>query len=315
MKIFVTGGAGFIGSHLVERLIARGDHVTVYDNFSSGKKAFLSRILGSKNLALIARDVLDFKRLKKAIGGHDVVYHLSANPDVRKGVLDTRLDLEQETIATYNVLEAMRQTDAKKIVFPSSMTVYGRAQGMVSETYGPCLPISLYAAGKLSCEGLISAFCETFGFTGYILRFANVIGGRATHGVIYDLINKLLRNQKELEVLGDGRQNKPYIYIGDVLDGMEFVVKNAKESVNLFNVGALESIQVTKIARIIIKKMGLTNVVIRYTGTPYGWKGDVADFRLNIQKLKAMGFTPRYSSHRAVELTVDTLLAEMGYRK
>lgn len=315
MKVFVTGGAGFIGSHLSERLIEKGYSVTIYDNFSSGKKNFLTTILPSKKLRIIQADVLDPKRLGQEIAGHEIVYHLSANPDVRKGALDTRFDFEQNTVATYNVLEAMRQCRVSKIVFPSSMTVYGKAEGIISESYGPCLPISLYAAGKLACEGMISAFCETFRFQAWILRFANIIGGRATHGVIYDLINKLLRNNKELEVLGDGKQDKPYIYIGDALDAMDFVVSHAKSNVNLFNVGTTDTIQVSHIAKIIIDKMGLKNIKIRYTGTPYGWKGDVPAFRLHIGRLARLGFKPHYFSSQAVEQTVDALLAETGYTK
>ena len=315
MKVFVTGGAGFIGSHLVERLIKKGDEVTVYDNFSSGKRGFLSNVLHNKRLKIVDADVLELEKLKKAIAGFNIVYHLAANPDVRKGTLDTRLDLEQETIATYNVLEAMRQTGVSKIVFPSSMTVYGRAKGVVSEKYGPCLPISLYAAGKLACEGLISAYCETFGFTSWILRLANIVGGRATHGVIYDLIHKLLKNSHSLEVLGDGWQNKPYIHIDDALNAMEFVVSHAEERVNLFNAGSSDTTRVSKIAEIIIEKMHLKNVKINYTGTPHGWKGDVPEFRLDVGKLSHPGFTARYSSSQAVSLAISSLLKEIGYQK
>jgi len=312
MKVFVTGGAGFIGSHLVERLLALNNNVTIYDNFSSGRKSFLSNVLHNKRLKIVEVDVLEFRKLKNEIKDHDIVYHLCANPDVRKGTLDTRLDLEQETIATYNVLEAMRQSGVTKIVFPSSMTVYGRAKGVVSEDYGPCLPISLYAAGKLACEGMISAYCATFGLQAWIFRFANIVGGQATHGVIYDLIHKLLKDRKTLEVLGDGKQDKPYIHIDDALPAMEFVVSHAKDRVNLFNVGNSDTIRVSEIAKIVTSKMRLKNIKINYTDTPYGWKGDVVQFRLDIRKLTQLGFVPQYSSRQSIERTVEELLRELG---
>ena len=205
MKAFVTGGAGFIGSHLVENLIYKDYSVTVYDNLSSGKKQFIEKHLKNENFKFIEADLLDLNRLKKEIKGNDVVFHIAANPFVRLGEQYTDLDLKQGIISTYNVLEAMRLTDIKKIVFSSSGVVYGETTAStISETYGPTMPISFYGAGKLGAEGLISAFCGTFGFQAWIYRFANVVGFRGTHGVIVDFINKLRKNPKELEILGDG---------------------------------------------------------------------------------------------------------------
>ena len=201
-RYFITGGAGFIGSHLADRLVNVG-RVTVYDNLSSGSPEFISRHLERDNFNFIEADLLDFNTLKQAIAGHDVVFHLAANPDVKAGTSATDLDLKMGIVATYNVLEAMRLNQIKKVLFPSSSTVYGDAGTTpVSEDYGPLLPISLYGASKLSSEGLVSAFCHLFNMQGWIFRLANVVGSRLTHGVIFDFINKLKQNPKRLEILG-----------------------------------------------------------------------------------------------------------------
>ncbi|MEM3627365.1 MAG: NAD-dependent epimerase/dehydratase family protein, partial [Candidatus Bathyarchaeia archaeon] len=184
MKIFVTGGAGFIGSHLVDRLMAQGNYVTVYDNLSSGKEDFIKQHFTSARFNFIKADLLDLDFLMKSMKGHDIVFHLAANPDARQGITNTKLDLEQNTLATYNVLESMKKNGIKKIVFTSSGTVYGEAQNApIKEDYGPLLPISLYGASKLACEGLISAFSHLFDIQAWIFRLGNVIGPRATHGV------------------------------------------------------------------------------------------------------------------------------------
>lgn len=309
-KVFVTGGAGFIGSHLVDRLIDKGFKVTVYDNFSSGKREYLKSV-SWENLRIIEGDVLNLKKLKQAMSGSNIIFHMSANADVRRGLEDTRLDLEQETIATYNVLESMKQERIGTIVFPSSMTVYGQVKtSLVSEAYGPTLPISMYGAAKLSCESLISAFCYSFGINGWIMRFANVVGSRATHGVIYDLINKLKINKTSLHVLGDGYQNKPYIYINDALEGMLFTFERAKDSVNLFNVGTEDTISVRDIVSIIIKKMKL-NTKVKYDKTPYGWKGDVPRFSLDVSRIKKLGFSAELTSRQAIERAVEDKLNEI----
>ena len=210
MKAFVTGGAGFIGSHLVDSLLKNGHSVTVYDNLSSGDKQFIQPHLHQEYFTFIKADLLDLKRVKKEIQDHDVVFHLAANPHVRLGEKQTDLDLNQGIVATYNILEAMRHSIIKKIVFSSSSVVYGETtEFSLPETYGPTLPISMYGAGKLGAEGLISAFCGTFDFQTWIYRFANVVGARGTHGVIVDFIEKLKKNPKELDILGDGKQCKP----------------------------------------------------------------------------------------------------------
>jgi UDP-glucose 4-epimerase len=310
MKAFVTGGAGFIGSNLVEQLLKKEDSVTVYDNFSTGKKEFLKPLLKYKKLRIIKGDVLNSSLLEKSIKGHSIIFHLSANADVRKGTLNTRLDLEQETIATFNVLEAMRKNNIKKLVFPSSMTVYGTSKTPVEESFGPYLPISLYAAGKLSCEAFISAYANMFGIQSWILRYANIIGKHSTHGVVYDLVNRLLENNKKLHVLGDGYQTKSYAYVDDAVEAIFFLLKNSKEKVNIFNVAGSDTISVRDIVSIILKTMDISDTKVIYQKKTYGWIGDVPTFMLNANKIKKMGFKLSYSVQEAIKKTVEDILNE-----
>ncbi len=309
MKAFITGGAGFIGSNLVVDLIKKRHSVTVYDNFSKGNKSFLSSCLRSPFLSLIEADVLNKRVLSKSMVKHDIVYHFCANSDVRKGSTNHSIDFKQNTLATFYVLECMRQNNVKKIVFPSSMTVYGIGEGRpINEKYGSCLPISLYGATKLACEGLISGYSAQYGIESIVIRFANVIGAPATHGVIYDLMNKLNKDQSMLEVLGDGNQKKPYLYIQDAIRSINFLIEQKKEKIGIYNVGTSDSITVREIVKIIIQKMKLRNVLVQYENTAYGWKGDVPEFSLDVQKLSQMGFAAHNSSKVAVEKTVQDIL-------
>ena len=309
MKAFVTGGAGFIGSHLVDKLVDRGDLVTVYDNLSSGNKEFIENHIEQNKVNLIEADLLDLERVIKEIKDHDVVFHIAANPFVRLGEKQTRLDLEQGVIATYNILEGMRQNNIKKIVFSSSSVVYAETPPIaIPETYGPTLPISLYGAGKLGAEGLISAFCGTFGFQAWIYRFANVVGIRGTHGVIVDFIEKLNKNPKELEILGDGKQQKPYLHALDIVDGMIYGFEHSNDQINLFNLGVDSNTTVTRIAEMIVEEMGLKDVKFNYTGGERGWAGDVPRFQLSTEKMKKLGWKPRYSSDEAVRKAIRETL-------
>jgi len=312
-KILVTGGAGFIGSHLTDRLIrSKKNYVTVYDNLSSGKKGFIAHHLTKPNFKFIKADLLDFRKLKKEIKNHNIVFHLSANPDIQRGIKNTKLDLEQETIATYNVLEAMRQNNIKKIIFASSSAIYGEAfNKLIKEDYGPILPISLYGAGKAGSEALISAFCGTFNFQAWIFRFANVVGNRATHGVILDFINKLKKNPKELEILGNGKQVKPYIWVGDCVDGILHGLRKSKNQINVFNLGVNDSVCVNNIAKMVVKEMDLRNVKFNYTGGDRGWPGDIPRFRYNISKMKKLGWQAKYNSQEAVRKTIQFLIEEI----
>ncbi len=309
-RYFVTGGAGFIGSHLVDRLVERGG-VTVYDNLSSGRREFLEHHLDRGDFNFIEADLLDFDTLKEAIGGHDMVFHLAANPDVRAGITATDLDLKAGTIASYNVLEAMRWNKIKRLVFTSSSTVYGDA-GItpVAEDYGPLEPISLYGASKLGGEGLISAFCHLFGMRGWIFRLANIIGPRLTHGVIFNFINRLKENPGQLEILGDGRQQKPYLHVDDCLDGMLLAMEKSGEPLNVFNLGPASSTSVVAIAGVVVAAMGLKGVAFSYAGGDRGWAGDVPQVRFDAGAMSRLGWKPRYSSDQAVERTVRELLGE-----
>ncbi|PJB21084.1 MAG: UDP-glucose 4-epimerase, partial [Euryarchaeota archaeon CG_4_9_14_3_um_filter_38_12] len=265
-NVFVTGGAGFIGSHLIDRLI-ENHNVTVYDNLSSGKKEFISQHFDKKKFSFIKSDLLDTKKLKNTMREQDFVFHFAANSDVRLGAEKTDIPLKQNTIATYNVLESMRLNDVKNIMFPSSCTVYGEAEVTpIPENYGPMIPVSLYGASKLASEGLISAYCSMFGMNAWVFRFANIIGSRGTHGVIFDFINKLRKKSDELEILGDGRQTKSYLYVDDCIDAMLSAVEKSNDKVNIFNLGCEDWVNVDRIAEIVVEEMNLKNVKFKYTG-------------------------------------------------
>ena len=266
--------------------------------------------MDNNSFNFIKADLLDLKNVIKEIKDHDVVFHIAANPYVRLGEKQTRLDLEQGTIATYNVLEAMRLNNIKKIVFSSSSVVYGEAFDIdIPETYGPILPISLYGAGKVGGEGLISSFCGTFGLQAWIFRFANVVGIRGTHGVIVDFIAKLVKNPKELEILGDGCQQKPYLYVTELVDGILFGFDHSKDQINLFNIGVDSNTTVNRIAEMVVEEMNLKNVKFKYTGGERGWAGDVPRFQLSIEKMKKLGWQASLSSDEAVRNAIRDTLA------
>ena len=309
MKALVTGGAGFIGSHLIDALVKKND-VICFDNFSSGQRKFIEHNMDK--IELIEGDLLNRKEIKKALKNVDIVFHLAANPDVRLGITNTNIHFQQNIVATYNLLEEMRIAGINKIVFTSSSTVYGEASTIPTpENYGPLIPISLYGASKLAAEGLISAYSHTFDIDAIIYRFANVVGPRSTHGVIYDFINKLARNSKKLEILGDGRQKKSYLYIDDCINAMLFGLKT-KNKVEIFNIGSEDWVDVKKIADIISEEMKLKPEYI-FTGgiDGRGWKGDVKIMKLSIEKLKSMGWEPHYSSAEAVRLTARWMIENM----
>lgn len=307
MKAFVTGGTGFIGSTLVNRLIKRGDVVIVYDNLSSGKEEFIAAHKTNKNFTFIKGDLLDFHTLSKSMKGHDIVFHLAANADIRYGTEHTKHDLEQNILATHNVLEAMRQSGIKKLVFSSTSAVFGSPSTIPTpENYGPALPASLYGASKLACEAFVSAYSNLYGIQSWIFRFANVIGPRVTHGILYDFLEKLKKNPKELEILGNGEQDKSYLYDEDCIDAVLYVIGRANERINIFNIGSGDKIKVKKIAQIIVEELGI-NPKFKFTGGPVGWKGDVPRMALNTRKIEKLGWKPRYNSEEAVRLSVQGL--------
>ncbi len=309
-SILVTGGAGFIGSHLVDRLIEL-NRVTVLDNFSSGKMEFIENHSSNPNFSLIEADLLDQEAVEAALEGKDLVFHLAANPDVKIGAEDTWTHLDQNVIATFNLLELMRKMGVAEIAFTSTSTVYGEANVVPTpEDYGPLLPISLYGASKLACEALISAFCHTFDMRSWIFRFANIVGERGTHGVIVDFIKKLENNPEELEILGSGKQRKSYIEVHDCVDAMIFSLVHSRDRVNVFNIGSADSVDVTEIANVVVEKMNLEGVKYRYTGgiDGRGWKGDVKTMLLSIEAMEKLGWTPRHNSRQSIEAAVEALL-------
>ena len=312
-SILVTGGAGFIGSHLVEGLLQEND-VTVLDNFSSGKREFLAPHHNNPNFHLIEADLLLPDALQKALAGKDMVFHLAANPDVKLGAENTRVHLEQNVLATYNLLEAMKKCGVKKIAFTSTSTVYGEATRVPTpEDYGPLLPISLYGASKLACEALISSYCHAFDMQSWIFRFANIVGERGTHGVLVDFIRKLRENAKELEILGCGRQKKSYMEVKDCVRAMLQCVQCSGEQINVFNIGSEDCVDVTEIADIVALQMGLTSVRYLYMGgvDGRGWKGDVLVMQLSIEKIKELGWTPPGGSAQAILAAVKALLKDI----
>ena len=312
MRALVTGGAGFIGSHLVDRLVARGDEVVVADNLSSGVIEFIQEHIDSGAVVFQNVELKDLDALKPIMVGIDMVYHLAANPDIRLGTRITDTDLKEGTIVTYNVLESMRLAGVEKIAFASSSVVYGEGAPMPTpENHGPCLPISLYGASKQAGEGLIGAWVGTFGLQAWIFRFANIIGERGTHGVIFDFIHKLKADPSRLEVLGDGLQEKSYMEVGDCVDAIIHVVENTNERMNLYNLGSHDTCSVRNIAAIVVRETGCDNASIEYTGGDRGWAGDIPKAMLAINRLKELGFKVNYDSEEAVAHTTRVLIEEI----
>lgn len=318
MKYAVTGGAGFIGSHLVDALLEdpATSHVRVVDNFSSGRREYLAAHTRDRRLRIVEADLLDRDAIGAALADAraDLVYHLSANPDARWGLENTRLDLDQETVATYNVLEAMRQADCGRVILASSGAVYGNAgSAVVNESYGPCMPISLYAAGKLAAEALVSAFCGSFGLSAVILRFGNIAGERTTHGVMYDFVRKLCDDPATLQVLGNGTQSKPYVYVRDLVRGLRhaesMLLAFESHRCDVFNVAPHGATSVKYIAEQLIAQLGLRGVTIRYGERPEGWPGDVPQSRMDASKLRAGGFQLTRTSDQAAADAIAAIVA------
>ena len=313
MRSLVTGGAGFIGSHLVDRLVERGDEVIVADNLSSGRIEFIQHHLDNNSIELRDVDLTDLDQVMSVMTGVDMVFHLAANADIQLGTRITDTDLRQGTIATYNIVESMRLNSVEKIAFSSSSVVYGEDAPMPTpETHGPCIPISLYGASKLAAEGLIGAWVGTFNLQAWVFRFANIIGARGTHGVIFDFIHKLKATPNHLEVLGDGYQEKSYMEVGDCVDSMLHFIANSNQSFNLCNLGGGDTCSVRRIAEIVVEEVGFPHVSIEYTGGDRGWSGDIPRSMLGVDLLLSSGFKLNFTSEEAVRHTARILIEEIG---
>lgn len=306
-NVLVTGAAGFIGSALSKRLAELGCNVVGYDNLSAGRNPMLDSVGGNFNL--VNADISDVERIKSAVRDNSIetVFHLAANPDVRIGIKNTRVDLDSGIIGTYNVLEAMKAGGARNIVFTSSSTVYGNVKVQPTpESYGPLMPVSLYGAAKLAAESEIMGYSSLFGFNYMIFRLANVIGPTSGHGIIFDLIEKLKRDPTRLEVLGDGKQKKSYIEIDDCVGAMLHVCSNA-ESNDIYNIGIEDQITAGEIAEAVRARFSPKAKIV-YTGGQVGWPGDIPNFLLSVDKLKRTGYSFRCrSSREAVLSTIDRL--------
>lgn len=314
MRILVTGVAGFIASNLLRRFLERGDSVLGIDNFFLGKREYLEPFAADPRFELEEMDLLDLDRLDRLLATFrpQRVWHLAANSDIGYGTDFTDFDLKGGTLVTYNVLEAMRRNAVREIVFSSSGAVYGEPTVLPTpEDYGPLFPISLYAASKLACEGLITAFSHNYDMRCWIFRFGNIVGPNPTHGAIYDFVGRLRTEPTRLCILGDGTQSKPYVHVEDCLDGMEFGVANAANAFNCYNLAVEDHTSVREIAEWTVAAMGLRDVAFDYTGGPRGWKGDVAQVRLDTRRMMALGWRPQMRSaeatRRAIRETVEQL--------
>ncbi|HEY4310984.1 MAG TPA: NAD-dependent epimerase/dehydratase family protein [Pirellulales bacterium] len=309
MNILVTGGAGFIGSHLIDALLALGHQVAVVDNLSLGDKRQLDHLAGNSRFALHVVDILDQSSFSKVMADSapDCVFHLAANSDIARSHDDPGVDFHNTFETTYAVLCAMRTCGVKQIVFASTSAIYGDAACALDENHGPLLPVSHYGAGKLASEAFISSFVANYGMQAWIARFANIVGERATHGALFDFINRLRRDPSELPVRGNGEQAKPYLYVKELVEALLFIWQNADEPLNVFNVGVDSRTSVQQIVRTVIDEMRVQPEV-HYEKGSTGWIGDVAQVRYRVDKLGALGWHARRTSDQAVQCAVRAML-------
>jgi len=308
MKILVTGGAGFIGSHLVDRLVKEGFGVKIIDNLSSGRLENLTQYRNGSRVEVVMGDLKKMEDAIKAVDGADVVFHFAANPEVRVSTTNPEIHFNENVVATFNLLEAMRRKDVKELVFASSSSVYGEPEQIPVSEDAPIRPVSVYGASKAACENLIHAYVKLYGIKAVILRYANVVGPRLRHGVVWDLINKLRKNPNELEILGDGKQVRSYIYIDDTIEATIIAWRKTNNNYEVYNVGNEDWITVDEVADQVIEAMGLNNVKKIYKPVLHGvgWPGDVKKIALKIDKIKQLGFKPKLNSKEAIKLTAKT---------
>jgi UDP-glucose 4-epimerase len=311
MKYLVTGGAGFIGSHIVDRILERGDEVVVYDNFSTGRELFIEHDLSNKKFRLVRADIFDADTLSEAMKGVDFVFHMAAHADVRSGLDDHLIDHTQNLEATSAVLEAMHKNNVKKIAFASTSSVYGDAEVHPTPEDYPFEPTSLYGATKAACESYIRAYATYYDWQVYIYRFVSFVGERYTHGIVYDLLKKIEKQPETLELLSDGTPRKSSVYVKDGVDAIFKVIDSAKDKINIYNIGHDEVITVDEMVDTILKAADV-KIIKKYLGGKRGWKGDNDFVHLDNKKLKNLGWKPSHSIREGIEKTTMYLVKNMS---
>ena len=311
-RYFIAGGAGFIGSHFTDRLLGERSTVavTIYDNFTSGREWHYQPHLGDSRFRVVRGDVKDLDLLATSMRGHDAVIHLASNPDIARAAAEPEIDFWEGTYLSNNILEAMRRSETKTILYASGSGVYGDLEEKeIDENHGPLTPISTYGASKLAGEGLISAYCHLFDFTGRVFRFGNVVGPRQTHGVGFDFLRQLIAKPRKLRILGDGTQSKSYVHVLDVVEAVLLAAWRCTEKFGVYNV-ATDYMTVTEIAHLAVECAGLDPgaVEFEYSGGDRGWKGDVPVVRLNTNRIRSLGWVYQFNSRQALR---DSMMAMM----
>ena len=305
-RILVTGGAGFIGSHLCDRLLKKGAVVTAADDLSLGREEFLSSARKNPRFSFVRGDILDPPTLDPIFeqGQFNSIFHFAANSDIQRGGRETDRDLSLTFLTTFRVLDAMRKFNVRDLVFASSSAIYGEVGEKIGEDHGPLRPVSFYGAAKNASESYISAFVHQFGLRAWIFRFPNVVGTRLTHGVVHDFIKQLRADPTKLTILGDGNQLKPFLHVDDLIEAMLLARSRLAEPVNCLNIAAETRTSVRRIAEIVVEEMGLKNVSLHFTGGTGGWKGDIPRYQYDLTRIKSIGWTPRHTSDEAIRLAV-----------
>jgi len=315
LRIILIGGAGFIGSNFAEHLLGQGHLISVFDNFSVGKKQFLAELEGNPKFRIIEGDARNKEELIDAFQDQDLVMHFVANADISLSTKYPTIDFDLGVNTTIASLEAIREVGIKKLIFFSGSGVYGDAgEELLTETYAPLEPISLYGASKLACESFICAYAHSFGINAYVFRMGNVVGGKQTHGVGYDFLQKLETDKNKLKILGDGHQSKTYIHVSDVIDGVMTVFNKNNESFSIHNLSSLDWISVNEIADICCNLMGINHVEYNYTGGSIGWIGDVPKVRLDTSKIQNLGWSAKYNSSEAVRKSIEEMILIKPWR-
>ena len=311
MKILVTGGAGFIGSHLCDHLVKDEHEVFVIDNLSLGEEKNICHLMKLSNFNFIKGDILDLDLVNSLfeLNNFEMVFHFAANSDIAQSYQNPDIDKDNTFMTTYNILKMMQKFSVNKIVFASTSAIYGDSSDLLYENYGPLNPVSHYGASKLASEAFISSFVENYNLQAWVVRFPNVVGERATHGVIFDFIKKIKKNKLKLEVLGDGEQFKPYLYVKDLVEAILFVWKNTNEKINIYNLGVNSRTKVKEIAQMVVEEMNI-DVQIEYAGGDKGWVGDVPTFNYDLEKINKLGWKSKITSNDAIRKSIKHILQD-----